>query len=538
MESALETFLKTAIVIDDSIGAARAFDGDEATKQAMTIEPSPAGVSDVASASTAGGTSQGQKAIDFNKIADGFCEKGIICGLYNPRDVNAETQKKRLEHLCAEADVIIIDWYLDKHKTVVVDVLKKLCGAGEFNNSHAVHQVVIYSWKIDDAVVGLKAAFGNDCVDASNKTFTIGDSLRGLLVGKEEKEEGKLAEYLIGEFVKETHGLLVDFALFGLASVRSSIKRVLYRFHRNLDYEFALHSIMTRHEDDIKDQLLALLVEELRSSLEDDQNIPSSREIYKTIIDQMRPIIEEKGEECLKKAFEPLLKDGVGISKGIDALTDYLINGKEKYRDMLKKFKSCGRHTIQDLDSIINALSILSDTDKRHLGAFSALMSNRPVYTSKKLCCGTIVEIEENGKKSEYVCVMPSCDSRRLLGNKETGGAKTNFLFWRLKNCGSKDSSDRSFVVEKFDSGKPYFEHKIISGKFCKYAIQKEISCDTDEVRFDDGDKILQDGYTIRWLGQLKDFHAQRIMHFVGNSLSKVGLLEDEMTRLLAIVKE
>ena len=94
MESALETFLKTAIVIDDSIGAARAFDGDEATKQAMTIEPSPAGVSDVASASTAGGTSQGQKAIDFNKIADGFCEKGIICGLYNPRDVNAETQKK------------------------------------------------------------------------------------------------------------------------------------------------------------------------------------------------------------------------------------------------------------------------------------------------------------------------------------------------------------------------------------------------------------------------------------------------------------
>jgi hypothetical protein len=534
----LETFLKTAIVIDDSIGRARSFDADEAEKQAMMIESPPAGANIVSFEPKDGGAAKKHKSIDFNKVAEGFFEKGIICGLYNPRDVNEEEQKTRLEHLCAEADIIVIDWYLDKHKTIVVDVLKKLCDVGALSHSHAVHQVVIYSWKIDDVVIGLNAAFGDNCVDAGRKIFSIGDALTGLLIGKEDVEEEKLAKYLIGEFEKEAHGLLSDFALLGLASVQSNIKRVLYRFHKNIDLEFALHSIMTRKEDDIKEQLVALLVEELRSSLEDDQNIPSSQKIYDTIVDRIRPIIEGKGADCLKNAFEPLLKDGVGISEGIDILSDYLKKGKEKLREYLKKFIACKRLTSRDLDAIINALAILSGKDRKCIGAFSALMSNRAVYASKKLCCGTVVEIEEQGDKGEYVCVMPSCDSIRLLGNKKTGTVKTNFLFWRLKDCGFDESSDRSFVIEKHDGEEPSYEHKLIVGKFCKYAIQKEIVCDTDVVLFNAENKIPQNGFTIRWLGQLKEFHAQRIMHFVGNSLSKVGLLEDEMTRLLAITKE
>ena len=69
-------------------------------------------------------------------------------------------------------------------------------------------------------------------------------------------------------------GILPSYALHGMASVGRNSKRILDKFHRDMDGEFLLHRASLLANEDAFQQLPELLAEEVLAVLVDD-DVPS-----------------------------------------------------------------------------------------------------------------------------------------------------------------------------------------------------------------------------------------------------------------------
>jgi len=169
--------------------------------------------------------------------------------------------------------------------------------------------------------------------------------------------------------------------------------------------------------------------------------------------------------------------------------------------------------------------------------SLAALFNVRTRYLKMKhpiLSFGTIVRYRysdgEDEKLSYALCLMPICDSIRLKNGDEK---RTSFPFWTLGCSVKKDVNGRGVVVltkegsylDLMASGKP--RDMLWIDKF------KPESTGT-VIASRDGESYLFQGEThqLEWVAQLKPAHAQRIAHDIGQSFSRVGVVEAEWLRL------
>jgi hypothetical protein len=193
---------------------------------------------------------------------------------------------------------------------------------------------------------------------------------------------------------------------------------------------------------------------------------------------------------------------------------------------------------IQDLQSMIDPQA--KESNQR----LASLFASRTQYNNKvrHLHYGTIVR-HRDAKNTPWTysfCFMPVCDCIRLTLTKQfKQGNPVSFPFWRLKEdvYSGSQGARRGLVLELADK-----THIALSagGKardmlwVAAFNVNKKTGTIT-ATRKRDGRFVFAGSQNIKieWVGQIKPLHAQRIAHDLGQSLSRVGLVEAEWLRLL-----
>jgi len=507
-QRAARSYLQSAVFVDDHI-----FDqGTGLIEPVIELGPPRKrlyGKATVKNTGTQGSPEQGSEDPPFHPkdLVGSFAKEGITCALYEPKKGFATDPESELFKLCERPDIIILDWdFSGDGGSSALDLITCLIKQSSEDFPHHTRLISIYT--ADQSLVGVANKLADRLrkegleahPDNAQCRLRCG-ATRVLVLGKpisrfgEEEEsftvkERDLANRLIDEFVGMNSGILPAFALHGLASIRRHSKRILDRFHGDLDGAFLFHRCLVADSEEAFDQLPDLLADEIRAVVEDDRI--SIAEIKKIAADAL------KNEH---------------ITASDKKLIDLLLKGA-KAKTVLKN---------------------LNGKDGVPLGHLSlaALFSSRTQYSSaaRQLCFGTVVRLRK--KHSRYcsyaVCLVPACDSLRLKG------ATVQFPFWSVDIEDFDGGHHRNGMILETKIG----EHVALSagGKAGEKLWTASFDVDLKSktvLALRSGKTYKYSGCekTVEWVGQLKPLHAHRIARSITESLARVGVSEAEWIRV------
>lgn len=477
-------------------------------------------------------------------IQSSFTKAGVVCGLYQPVEdelkkwVEVEGGRANLKddavtHLCERADLFILDWMFEREdasKVTVENLLRYLVNnSSPVNGDAAVRYCVIYSNEKPETVMSKVAPIlGVEWNDHLLEKIE-GRGWVVLFCGKwVDESPGQLPDRIFAALAKSNQGILRRFALNGIAAIRRDANRILARFANDLDAEFALHCGMTRVEDCAHEDLVMLLSDEVRAVLEDDEKLETEDEAYEGCREFVESLNDEELMNCQSGGE---LRGNVSLKDFKDICIEQLKLedvSRYSYKNFKKVFADCkGGKSLCGLSQKILEWFKVSiekvEGNGYYFGGLSALFSSRVSYgDSKVLRLGTVVK---QGDK-DFLCVMPSCDCRRL---KED----TKFLFWELSQLEQSRPRGFAFTLKNGDG----YRMLLIDGKARDRLLVKTFKPDNLLVRFkknDNNDFVISDttGSQFTWIGELKHTHAMRAMEHMSGNLRRVGLSEDEWLRL------
>jgi len=491
--------------------------------------------------------------ISFHEVQNSFAKNSIICSLYQPKKNASFGEQSEVYKLCSPADVVIVDWDLDdpsgdKATTLVGSLIEQ----SRVEIPCQLRLVLIYT--LDPNLQSVTAKIYDDLVrrlgehdvavepDSEGLVLTT-ENARVVVLGKRENTsltqfkdhwvpESKLAPRTIREFSRLASGLLQGIVLRGIANLRKNNRRILTRFHKDLDIAFLTHRALLL-PDGAFDHIVPLLTDELHAVLDDTlgESPLGKASIVKEILDgwcdkhwQAKDDVELKiGDgvnslEFVKDVFSngPALKNNYSGVQGsqIPGLIKEGNNNSSQWRE-----KNC-----QKLAEYLLGSCKVSDCHEK----FGSLMSQRVKYDDSRrtLHLGVIVK-EIAGGKRYLLCLQPVCDSLRIEGKKQS------FLFCVLE----APQNNESFTHCVIDVGgkiirlryKPKVANIFVKG--FKGTPNAVFAIKENEDRFvfkADG----KEGY--EWIAELKTEHAQRAAEQFGGELSRVGLTESEWLRIKA----
>lgn len=471
------------------------------------------------------------------QLVESFAKEGMVCALYEPQEHFDTTTESELFKLCERADVVIFDWDLfNEDGQNILPLIKNLVDQSQNSIPHHSRLCVIYTTKPDLSRVASTIydnirTSGLDIEDVSNLTTLIAGAMRIIVLGKPnvpgrteeiralEVSEEHLADRVIDEFSRMHSGILPSYALYGMASVRRNSKKILDKFHSDLDGVFLLHRALVLANEDAFEHLPELIAEEVLSIISDDQLNP-----------EQAALIAHDAAIALQLDNSALPNLG-GKSSENEALIKAYLGGGEKAIAEKNSSIKWKKHPAKIHASMGCATTY---SDKK----LAALFNLRTNYFEKKqpvLTFGTIVcWLEEGADKTESsyaLCLMPVCDSIRL--NSEEG-QQTSFPFWTLKTSNNGVSS-RGIVVptragqyiELYASGKP--RDMLWIEAFTPASSGTIVAAQDKEGFYFAGNSKQR----LEWIAQLKPSHAQRVAHDIGHSFSRVGVLEAEWLRIM-----
>jgi hypothetical protein len=327
--------------------------------------------------------------------------------------------------------------------------------------------------------------------------------------------EQNLAKRIIDEFSEMHSGILPSYALHGLACIRRNTQRILDKFHRDMDGPFLLHRASLLEHEDAFQQFPELLAEEALAVMLDGQ-IP---------VDISAKIAVARSREM---KLNPINWPQVAANHSFDAdslARSYLGEGSAALEGKPRKPPDQAFHEAMDC--------AVTHADDR----FAALFNLRTRYFKEnavpELGFGTIIKLQPIGPSltPEYsICLMPLCDSVRL----KTGSRET-FPFWKLRPIAKGKNGyglivpiDKTVYARLGTSGKP---RDMLWLDSLEASVGGMVRAERDgESFFFTGTH----GQKLEWIAQLKPSHAQRVAHNIGQSLSRVAVVEAEWLRLMA----
>lgn len=442
-----------------------------------------------------------------------FAREGITCALYEPPNGFSTEPDSEIFKLCEHPDIIILDWdFSGDSGRNALDLIAALVknSANEFPH----HSRLISVYTADQSLV----AVANKIADRLKKEELGAEpdraqcrlrsgATRLIVFGKpidrfgdeDEKftvKESDLATKLINEFVEMNAGILPSYALHGLAAIRRNSKRILDRFHGELDGAFLLHRMLVSASEEAFDQLPELLAEEIRAVVED-----------------------ESVSASLVKKVTMAAASSDQVSQADKQLLSLFATGA-KAETIAKKLKDAGPVPIGHL-------------------RLAALFSSRTHYSSssRKLSLGTVVRFRPKHSKAKKtpwqyaVCLVPECDSLRL---KPT--LPVQLPFWTVETEAYTGNTRRNGMVLAVEGA----GHVSLSagGKAGDKLWTDSFKVDRSSktvvaTRVNGSYRYEGSKRTIEWIGQLKPLHAHRIAHEITDGLSRVGVSEAEWLRLL-----
>jgi Response receiver domain len=487
------------------------------------------------------------------KIIDSFAEKGLVCSVLRPNP--KEDLESKTINAAKRADIVILDWQLND--TDAADLICKIISQG--NSQNRVRLVAIYSAERPTIIRSkLKAtlpALGELLVTDNDNTFLVGKNNRICIFAKEQTKgangeriasEEDLPDKLITEFTTMTMGLLSNAALKSMAALRENMHPILGKFNPKLDAAYLSHRALVKPAEEAESHVVPLIVAEIQSLLEDQKisECVSSRYIQ----DWINLFVSNTTD--LEKRMNIQ-----GIENANKSLSDLVCNGIYKecssgsypeWAKFIAPFKA--DKDSQNLSKITDILthngSSGGDLDRE----FACLMSIWSHYenTAPQLMLGTIVAIDSEDKTSYLLCVLPPCDSVRL---PEQG---RRFPFLPLTNAAESDATDFGFIVPDKDKlidlrlslrtyNQEIYEFKPDAHLKCVLATKEGGIWVFTTLRMDHTNpskpRRVPD-QRLRWVADLKPFHAQRVANDYAREISRVGLTESEWLRRQALNKK
>jgi hypothetical protein len=487
-----------------------------------------------------------EKGVIFHpkQLVSSFAKEGMVCALYEPTEDFPIGKDSEVFNLCDRADVVVFDWDLfNQDGQNLLPLISNLVNESLNSVPHQVRLFVIYTATPDLSLVHSKIenhlSIKNNEIDSDSDRLTLKIFATQIIVrGKKDvpsrTEENKafeiaeidLAQKVIDVFAEMNRGLLPSYALHGMSAVRRNSKKILDRFHSDMDGAFLLHRALCFEDQDAFEQLPELLSEEVLAVILDEQiSADTMKEISKDTARTLRLNISNienckniNGQSLSRTEAEKCVRNYLGA--GLPAI-------KAEFKlpkDHVKKI-----HTALDCHN--------TNAEKK----LAELFSIRTQYHGAKpptLGFGTVVRKKKNSSWEYSFCLMPICDGIRLKHGKDPNTNKykrTSFPFWTLTPVGNGVKGKGIVVLPNMDSyiellsfGKPrdkLWVDTFVQGKSGTVTARNHTK---NKSFWFHGEKAK-----FQWVAQLKPEHAQRIAHDIGQSLSRVGVVEAEWLRLL-----
>ena len=492
--------------------------------------------------------------VSFHDVQNSFAEKRIICSLYQPEKSASFDEHSKVYQLCSTADVVIVDWDLDdpsgdKATTLVGSLVEQ----SRIEIPQQLRLVLIYTLdpnlqfvanKIFEHLIKLLSEEDVAVDPQSGGLVLTTDNARVVVLGKREDTtftqfsdywvpESDLATRTIREFSRLASGLLQGIVLRGIANLRKNNRRILTRFHKDLDIAFLAHRALLL-PDEAFGQIIPLLTDELHAVLEDTLGesplgkAPAAKKILDDWCDKHWRIKNDtelnigddaNGLEFVKDVFckGPTIKkeDYSGVQGSI-------IQGLlEKREDEFPKWTEKGRKKLAEY--------LLGDCGVEHCHEkLGLLMSQRVRYDNSRSALHLGVIVRELADKQRYLlCLQPVCDSVRIEGKSQA------FIFCVLK----EPEDGKGFTHCIMDGGGNVIKLEYKSKVSDIFVSNFKGNDDAVYANKDEKDRFIFKGEgkkDYEWIAELKTEHAQHAAEQFGRELSRVGLTESEWLRINA----
>lgn len=511
-------------------------------------------------------TRNNQHAFDSSEISKVFAKEQKICAVYKPV---IESDIEDFKQISQKADVVILDWLITLQKTENENL--DLASDAESDDPRGQYTRQIIKESIEQPKNdGLKLIIvytGEDILEEiaeqiytdiyqKNKTFSLdlsncevhSENIKILVRGKSNGYDedrykqrphllnkiltyANLPTFVLTEFAQMTSGLLSNFALFSLSTIRNNSHKILSLFSKDLDPAYLSHKSLLPHSEDAE-QILHHIFKDSIGDLLFYRNVSGilSPELINYWIDEQ--IKDEKLSVRNKKGIK--LNPEIHFQRNKELLNALLFSEET---DVEKKFRMVFKAIIpnqqqeQFLSYLSNSSTMLflnsqeSAKEDNFNEKFAKLTHHKSLFlpsnTPPILTLGTI--IKSLGKDDYYICIQQKCDSLRIKKNKDR-----KFLFLPLSKI--SDGSKFDLIVQdgiKLKLNKKSFALKTM---IFKCNSDKEVIIGNPNI---DTQYIFENIYNekFEWVLDIKDLHAQRIVTDYVSQLSRVGLDESEWLR-------
>ncbi|OJV81919.1 MAG: hypothetical protein BGO34_08320 [Bacteroidia bacterium 44-10] len=498
-----------------------------------------------------------QHAFDAFKISKAFAKEKKICAVYNPITLSDIEDFKEISK---KADVVILDWFIELRNEIIdedqdVDadeedprgqytkqiISELVSSAGDSNlkliviytgedildeiTQNIYEYISVQSQQFELKEQNCEVFSANIRILVRTKSNGDGDDIR---FNQRPHLQDKILRYedlpsfVLNELTVMTSGLLSNFALLALATIRNNSHKILSLFSKELDASYMGHKAILPIQNDSEDLLLKLfgdtisdllnyssISQKIQQELIDtwidskiiDEDFTVNSKIFRRTKDLLKLVVHSS-EEDIDKRFSNTFKN-----KGLS-------NGEVKsYREL------------KSTELFLN----LADHNKRDMvdSQFAKLTHHKSLFipqnTVPKLTLGTIIKSSVN-QDNYYVCIQQRCDSVRIKRDEER-----KFLFLPLTT-----TNENKFHIITPEGVKLKLDKKSYSIRTIKF----RCNCDEGEVKgVLDNEKytftqIYEEGEKYEWVLDLKDLHSQRIVTNYVSSLSRIGLDESEWLRI------
>ncbi|WP_261512739.1 response regulator receiver domain [Chryseobacterium paludis] len=507
---------------------------------------------------------------DVARITSLFAKEKKICAVYQP---GSERDIEDFKVISSKSDVVVLDWEINFPKIVkpgteneddddeprgiyTKSIIKSiLFEEGQTNKS--LKMILVYTGDyaiIKDIVNEIhKEVFDSSelyILDEENLSITS-QEFKVLVRSKKVDINNKsnkglekhmidyeyLPKFIIEEFTKMTSGLLPNFALLSLTTLRKNSSKIIGLFSKKLDSAYLSHKALLPNQDDAEELLIELYADTVSDLLFYDKVNNTTKNliedwISKNILEEVQEIFDKKG-----KSYEPAEK----FKRSADLLLEILKSSEKniikRYKEAFNSKANVSKAKIEDYYeklSLNNTLLFLNNDDhvkKTEIDhKFSILTHHKSLFipnnTIPKLTLGTVVRSTLN-TNSYYICIQQRCDSVRIAK-----GSERKFLFIPL-----------SVSVERFDVLTPdniklKRNKDSFSIRTIKFICSNDFGVVSAEKDKNTGDYIFQQKYNsstdehFTWIFDLKDLHSQRIITQYSSQLSRVGLNDSEWHRM------
>lgn len=511
---AVERFLQSAIVVDD-LAFLPSTSGPTTLRTPPAAAETLAAIEELEEAATdrrdEEPTEPANTPLNAKLIVDAFAERGVVCGVLRPSQDEQDEVRRIAPGAIRRSDLVILDWHLNADDgeaaiELLEDVIRE---AGE-----AMRLVAIYTGDPNLPRIAAKLIDRLGATRIDDVSVEVGP-VRIVAIGKADEDstpvegtasESELPDRLVKLFANLADGLVRSASLSALAALRGATYRLLAGLGHDIDVGYVGQRALVFPSSQAEDDLLGMLVSELRAIVEDDMDTRGGVDAEAVALWLRREADAGRGGAFPPEVLAAAVEANLFNTESLQALKA----SHPQLNDLRKPRKGATHHITADTSSATEA-------DER----FAMRMTLKLIYDRPErfLSLGTIVRAN-NG--TYHLCVQPICDSLRIDGRKR-------YPFVPLTAV----SSQFNYVVE--DDGNTVrlcLSHTPSEIRHWTFRADQQVRAVV--AKGDPPVFVTTSGAEFRWIAQLNEGHAQRAAQELGVQQSRIGLAESDWLRRMS----